>query len=158
MKDKIGLGDLLNEVLAKLQLEIKDLQLVESLNATMLLKTEGLSTIYPKDKVIDLSYSIPKVNSGDILKEINEKEALFEKFWDVYNKKIGTKDAKTKFIKLPMADINSIFDILPNYLKATPDLKFRKMPVTFLNQRVWEDDEYKTRVITVSGTARSFKF
>jgi hypothetical protein len=144
--NKIGLGDLLNEILGKLQFEIKDLALMESLNDTKLERTEGLKLIYPKQEVV---YSIPKVSAQEILEKVEKKEELFIKFWDMYNKKTGTKDAKIKFLKLSDKDIDNIFKTLPYYLKSTPDIKFRKHPVTYLNQRTWEDEEYMPRKIEV---------
>ena len=74
---KIGLGDLLNEILGKLQFEIKDLTLIESLNDTKLERTEGLKLIYPKQEVV---YSIPKVSAQEILEKVELKEELFIKF------------------------------------------------------------------------------
>jgi hypothetical protein len=145
-KIKIGLGDLLNEVLSKMQLEIKDLALMESLNDTKLERTEGLKLIYPKQEVV---YNIPKVNAQELLEKVNAKEELFNKFWEMYNKKVGTKDAKIKFLKLSDKDIEVIFKTLPHYIKSTPDIKFRKHPLTYINQRTWEDEEYLPRTIEV---------
>ena len=144
--NKIGLGDLLNEILGKLQFEIKDLALMESLNDTKLERTEGLKLIYPKQEVV---YSIPKVSAQEILEKVNQREEDFKKFWDMYNKKAGTKDAKTKFLKLSDKEVEQIFKTLPYYLKSTPDLKFRKLPTSYLNQRTWEDEEYMPRKIEV---------
>ncbi len=146
MDNKIGLGDLLNEVLSKMQLEIKDLALMVSLNDTKLERTEGLKLIYPKQEVV---YSIPKVNAQELLEKVNAKEELFNKFWEMYNKKVGTKDAKIKFLKLSDKDIEAIFKTLPHYIRSTPDVKFRKHPLTYINQRTWEDEEYIPRTIEV---------
>lgn len=144
--NKIGLGDLLNEILGKLQFEIKDLALMESLNDTKLERTEGLKLIYPKQEVV---YSIPKVSAQEILEKVNQREEDFKKFWEMYNKKAGTKDARTKFLKLSDKEVEQIFKTLPYYLKSTPDLKFRKLPTSYLNQRTWEDEEYMPRKIEV---------
>jgi hypothetical protein len=144
--NKIGLGDLLNEILGKLQFEIKDLALMESLNDTKLERTEGLKLIYPKQEIV---YSIPKVSAQDILEKVNQREEDFKKFWEMYNKKAGTKDARTKFLKLSDKEVEEIFKTLPYYLKSTPDLKFRKLPTSYLNQRTWEDEEYLPRKIEV---------
>lgn len=142
MKTKqLGLGDFLQDLLGKFHYAIKDQELMDSLNETKLSATEGLELIYHIDKKIQLP-QIPQVNAQEILKEVNLKEELFNKFWDSYNKKVGTKDAKAKFLKLSMEDIKKIFNTLPYYLKSTPDVKFRKHPVTYLNQRTWEDEGY----------------
>ena len=142
MKTKqLGLGDFFQELLFKFHLSIKDQELLDSLNETKLSATEGLELIYHIDKRINLP-NLAQVNAHEILKEVNQKEELFEKFWSMYNKKVGTKDAKTKFLKLSQKDIDKIFITLPHYLKSTPDIKFRKHPVTYLNQRTWEDEGY----------------
>lgn len=145
--NKIGLGDLLNEVLAKMQYEIKDLALMESLNDTKLERTQGLKLIYPKQEIVH--YTMPKINAQELLEKVNLREKDFDKFWDMYNKKTGTKDAKNKFLKLTDKEVEQIFTTLPHYLKATPDIKFRKHPTTYLNQRTWEDEEYLPRKIEV---------
>jgi hypothetical protein len=138
---QLGLGDFFQELLGKFHFAIKDQELLDSLNETKLSGTEGLELIYHIDKSIALP-QIPQVSAQEILKEVNEKEEQFEKFWELYNKKVGTKDAKMKFLKLSKSDIEKIFVTLPHYLKSTPDIKFRKHPVTYLNQRTWEDEGY----------------
>lgn len=158
MKTKqIGLGDFLQEVLGKFLYSIKDQELLDSLNETKLTGTQGLELIYHIDKKINIP-TLPQVNAQEILQEVNQKEEQFDKFWELYNKKVGTKDAKTKFIKLSEKDIDKIFTTLPHYLKSTPDIKFRKNPTTYLNQRTWEDEGYMPRKIQSIETASPFKF
>lgn len=152
--NKIGLGSFLNEMLSKLQLEIKDLALLESLDNTVLNRTDGLKLLYPKD--VKVEYDIPKVNAQEILEKVNKKEELFEKFWNIYNKKTGGKDAKAKFLKLTDKEIDQILNTLPHYVKSTPDVKFRKHPLTYLNQRTWEDEEYLPR--KVEAKVNPFRF
>jgi hypothetical protein len=57
-----------------------------------------------------------------------------------------------------MKEIDKIFETLPFYLKSTPDIKFRKNPTTYLNQRTWEDEGYMPRKIESPQTASVFKF
>jgi hypothetical protein len=154
---QLGLGDFLQEVLGKFLYSIKDQELLDSLNKTKLTGTQGLDLIYHIDKKINIP-TLPQVSAQAILEEVNLKEHLFEKFWEVYNKKVGTKDSKTKFIKLSMKEIDKIFETLPFYLKSTPDIKFRKNPTTYLNQRTWEDEGYMPRKIESLQTASAFKF
>lgn len=152
---KLGLGDLFQLLLKNLDLTILDEELLASLNETKLSATKGLELLYRighKPNIV-----IPKVNAEQILQEVNKKEELFTKFWNLYNKKAGTKDAKNKFMKLPMSDIDKIFETLPAYLKATPDITYRKLPVTYLNQRTWEDEIY-SKPITQVKTINAFKF
>jgi hypothetical protein len=158
MKTKqLALGDFLQELLSKFHYSIKDQELLDSLNETKLIATEGLELIYHIDKPIALP-QIAKVSAQEILQEVNQKEEQFNKFWEMYDKKIGTKDAKTKFLKLPVKDIEKIFETLPHYLKSTPDIKFRKHPVTYLNQRTWEDEGYIQKMIIRPQASNHFKF
>ena len=154
---QVKLGDLFQELLRKMNLAIKDETLLNSLNNLTFDAIDGLDLIYPVDKPLELP-KIPTVNSHEILQEVNKKEELFDKFWEMYDKKMSTKDAKAKFLKLNMKDIDKIFETLPYYLKSTPDIKYRKMPLTYINQRVWEDEGYMPRIIQKSNVESVFKF
>lgn len=77
-----------------------------------------------------------KVNN----KDNKEKEILFEQFWKLYEKPIGKKTAKEKFIKLSINDCNKCINVAPIYVRNTPDKKFRKHAVTWLNQECFNDD------------------
>lgn len=152
---KIALGDLFQVFLKQLDLTILDEELLASLNETKLSGTKGLELFYRighKPNIV-----IPKVNAEEILQEVNKKEELFIKFWNLYNKKAGTKDAKAKFMKLSMADIEKIMATLPAYIRSTPDITYRKLPVTYLNQRTWEDEIYSQQATQVKSV-NAFKF
>jgi len=71
---------------------------------------------------------------------INNKEVLFNRFWDLYSKKVGRKDCLNKFMKLSINDMEKIIQSVPKYVLSTPDEKFRKNPETYLNGRHWEDE------------------
>jgi predicted phage replisome organizer len=77
----------------------------------------------------------------DIEKELYKKKNVFEKFWNLYNKKIGNKEKLfKKFQKLTEKEIELIFKYIPEYIKLTPDKQFRKNPETFLNNKSWNDE------------------
>jgi hypothetical protein len=65
----------------------------------------------------------------------------FLKFWNIYNKKNDSKRCKDKFIKLPKKDIDKILEVVNDYVVLTPDVKFRKNPLTWLNGKCWNDIE-----------------
>jgi hypothetical protein len=69
-----------------------------------------------------------------------EKELLFEKFWVAYDKKVGKSTCRNKFVKLSTKKIEVILSKVDDYVKATPDVKYRKHPATWLNQNGWEDE------------------
>ena len=71
----------------------------------------------------------------------NKKDIAFEKFWAMYDYKVGKRDAvKNKFKKLSFETIEKIFLHIPIYKTATPDKKFRKHPATYLNNEAWNDE------------------
>ena len=63
----------------------------------------------------------------------------FIEFWDLYAKKKDTAKCKSKFEKLSNTDVDKIFEVLPLYIESTPDVKFRKHPSTWLNNKCWLD-------------------
>jgi len=151
----IGLGDVLNKLAIKFGYEIKDELLINSLNEIELNKTDGLEVVY---KVYEQpKYAIPIISAHQVLEEISIREELFNKFWEMYNKKAGRDICFKKWRKLTEKDIDNIFKTLPAYIKATPDLKFRKLPATYLNQRVWEDELY-TQPVQQQNNFSPFKF
>ena len=80
--------------------------------------------------------------------EIKEKiESDFVLFWDKYNKKQDSKKCKEKFFKLSDNDRSKIFEVLDSYILSTPDVKFRKNPLTWLNGGCWNDE-----IKTTTGT------
>jgi hypothetical protein len=86
--------------------------------------------------------------------EIKEKtiplslESDFSKFWSMYNKKVDSRKCKDKFIKLSKSDIEKIIEVLPSYIYSTPDIQFRKNPLTWLNGKCWEDIEINNNLPT----------
>jgi len=75
-------------------------------------------------------------------------ESDFSKFWMLYNKKVDSKKCKDKFIKLSKAEIEKIIEVLPSYVFSTPDIQFRKNPLTWLNGKCWEDIEINNNLPT----------
>lgn len=69
-----------------------------------------------------------------------ECEAEFEQFWNAYNKKVDRKRCFAKFKKLSKSDKEKIFQTLLVYVASTPDVKFRKNPLTYLNNEAWNNE------------------
>ena len=75
----------------------------------------------------------------------NEKNAIinisFDQFWNLYDYKVGSKvKLKKKWEGLSDSDRDHIMKHIPQYIKTTPDKKFRKHPATYLNNHGWEDE------------------
>lgn len=81
--------------------------------------------------------------------QVKEKEQVkleFESFWNLYGKKMDRVKCESKWMKLKPADKAKIFETLPDYIKSTPDLKYRKNPATYLNNKSWENEIAVTEV------------
>ncbi len=106
------------------------------------------------------SKSIPKLDNSDLKyaethkekkikeKKIKEEEISgsdyiknkFEIFWNLYNKKNGKKKCLDKFSRLKKNDIDKIIENVQKYVRSTPNIKYRKDPLTYLNGEHWNDE------------------
>jgi hypothetical protein len=68
------------------------------------------------------------------------KENFFETFWNLYDKKVERKSCYNKFIKLDLKVIEKIINVVPFYVKSTPEVKYRKNPETWINGECWNDE------------------
>jgi hypothetical protein len=78
-----------------------------------------------------------------------EKEKInipFDTFWDLYDKKSGRGNCEAKWNRLSDDERSKCMAQLPAYVEATPDKKFRKDPIRYLNNKSWEDE-----IITHNG-------
>jgi len=67
----------------------------------------------------------------------------FDDFWDLYDKKRQRDKCEKKWQSLSQSEKVKIIIHIPEYLEFTPDKQFRKDPLTFLNNRSWEDEIIK---------------
>jgi hypothetical protein len=88
-----------------------------------------------------LNYTKLKSNIPPIPPKGDDCDPSFEIFWNLYDKKTGSKEKlQKKWEKLPEKERLAIFDYLPKYKEAQPDKKYRKNPETFLNNKSWNDE------------------
>jgi len=73
------------------------------------------------------------------------KNTLFETFWTHYNKKIGMHKCKEKFMKYNITNMGKICNSAIDYVKSTPEIKYRKNPLTWLNGEYWRDEKEITK-------------
>jgi uncharacterized protein YdaU (DUF1376 family) len=83
--------------------------------------------------------------SVNVNKDINNKiNIAFDIFWNLYNKKVGSKNkCQKKWNKLKNDQRQKIIDTLPVFLAGIKDKQFQPFPETYLNQERW-NDEIKT--------------
>lgn len=65
----------------------------------------------------------------------------FEEFWDIYDKKIDRHKCAQRWRALKPAERVAAMAAVMRYAASTPDRKYRKNPLTWLNGRNWEDEE-----------------
>jgi uncharacterized protein YdaU (DUF1376 family) len=100
---------------------------------------KGHMSSHMENEDVNVNESINK--DGNVSEyEIIEYPA-FSDFWDMYDKKRGdVGKIKSKWSKLTQSEKEAIIDYLPAYIASTPDKKFRKDPLTFLNNKSWNDE------------------
>jgi hypothetical protein len=104
---------------------------------------KGKENPTPKNsKKISLSYDAHMENENeDVNDNVNiNKKVWFDVFWEKYNKKQDSKKCLDKWLKLSDNEINAALDKVEAYVKSTPDVQFRKNPLTWLNGKCWEDE------------------
>lgn len=80
----------------------------------------------------------------------------FDIFWDAYEKKVGKDKCKKKWAKMTAADQAGALSLIEEYKKVQPDKYYRKDPITYLNQKPWNDEEFiESRKKRDRQTARS---
>lgn len=90
-----------------------------------------------------LDYTILDYTKVDYTRVEKTKEytlGAFEAFWKMYGKPTDKKKCFDKFDRLELIDWNNIFLSLPDYVNQTPNIQYRKNPLTYLNGRCWEDE------------------
>ena len=117
---------------------------------------ENKPLIRPLQGCKDMDKDMVKELDKDMDKD-NEPEfellpyPTFEDFWDAYNKKRGdVSKIKIKWGKLSQSDKEAIMDYIPKYIFSQPDKQYRKDPLTFLNNKSWNDEiiEQPAKTIT----------
>lgn len=78
----------------------------------------------------------------DINKDIIKSDDDFEKFWDMYDRKVAKPQCERMWSRLTKEQRAEIFERLPAYIAATPDKQYRMHPATYINpaNRRWQDE------------------
>jgi hypothetical protein len=113
------------------------------------------NTLTAHSQQIDNKLTATPKERKNVKNEKNERNSIvrnnsneFEIFWDLYSKKINKTKCKIKWDALIESEQACIIKHLPSYIKSTPDPQYRKNPLTYLNNRGWEDEiiERKSKV------------
>ncbi|SFQ49481.1 hypothetical protein [Hymenobacter arizonensis] len=71
--------------------------------------------------------------------------ASFEEFWNKYGKKNDRYNCQRKWAKLSAFDRSAILAHVDGYVAATPEVQYRKYPLTYLTGRSWLDEDLPTQ-------------
>lgn len=132
--DNVSVSVSVSDNVILLEKETKDILEEKLISSETELKTE-------KEKAKKVSQK-KVIVSGQ---ELTHEEA-FQKFWNLYDKKTDTAKAKAKFLKLSESDMILAIEKVSMYVLSTPDKKYRKNALTWLNGKCWNDEvEIKTQ-------------
>lgn len=90
------------------------------------------------DKDLELDPDKDKEEDKELKEKILSDE--FTRFWNLYDKKKDKDKCYSKWKKIPVKDKLVIFEVVKPYVDSTPDKKFRKNPLTYLNGKCWNDE------------------
>ena len=78
---------------------------------------------------------------------LSESIYEFELFWDDYDKKVDRTKCEKKWGGISESEKEVIKEFVPIYVRSTPEKKYRKNPLSFLNAKTWNDDwsEYQPK-------------
>ena len=63
----------------------------------------------------------------------------FSIWWEMYGKKIDRGKCEKKWAKLSLEEKQACIAATPAYVASTPDLQYRRHPMTYLNNKSWEN-------------------
>ena len=64
----------------------------------------------------------------------------FNIWWQIYDKKRSREKCLAKWNKLSTKEQQACIEATPAYVASTPDKQYRKDPLTYLNQKAWNDE------------------
>jgi hypothetical protein len=110
------------------------IQTVKLENPTLENRRVGKSNLGKSDPLV-----IKKISN----KELIEKRIVddrFEKFWNLYGKDIQKEKCYSEWKFINTIDKDKILNTLPNYIASTPEVQFRRHPITYLRNKGWLDE------------------
>lgn len=106
--------------------------------------------------------ALPEHNDSNAskVKESKVKEIIntFDGFWELYNKKVGSKKkCLAKWKTLSELDRKKIFETLPAFLNGIKDKQYQPHPQTYLNNDRWNDELQPVSETKLSSAQRLIK-
>lgn len=84
-------------------------------------------------------------------KNAREINIEFDEFWRLYPRKVGKKNAQTRWTRLTNKSREEVIEFLIKKPYADRDKNYTPHGDTFLSKRFWEDDDLPANATTVGG-------
>ena len=113
------------------------------------LETEEILNLEPQtlqEEVAPVAPTLVAVEVTEVITVEEDAEDIatpdrgFEIFWSMYDKKVNKVASLKAWGKLRPTDHMAIMQHVEVYVESTPEKQFRKDPVNYLKDRVWEDE------------------
>lgn len=125
---------------AKVCKSVKDSLKRDSLKKNSL-ETEGILNLEPQTLQEEVAVEATEVITvEEDAEDIATPDRGFEIFWSMYDKKVNKVASLKAWGKLRPTDHMAIMQHVEVYVESTPEKQFRKDPVNYLKDRVWEDE------------------
>lgn len=130
---------------------IKNQTLVEFIYGTENPKTSKSGELYPIDPLSqeEREEELEREEEKEQSKKVVLNTYPFEDFWTRYDKKADRPKCEKKWESLTQVAREKIMEHLKAYVPSTPDKKYRKNPLTYLNSGSWENE-----IITSDGNSK----
>lgn len=118
----------------------------------LLCDLEGVSTlecVKLKDVKLDLiKDALTKYREKDSISAEDRQwfEEKFQLFWLKYGKRIGRTPALKKWVNLKKEEVETVLATVDEFVRVHDEVRFRPHPVTYINQRRWEDELPSQRI------------
>lgn len=101
---------------------------------TLTSKTDN-ALLKMRDATTENEGTIPDVNTDE------KQDILFDDFWNKFDKKVDKSKCEKKWSRLTEEEQNAALVSVDSYVETTPNKKYRKNPLTWLNGKCWNDED-----------------
>lgn len=131
--------EMTNEIAIKSSSKGTEIQIVKYVDYQVT-TNETTDKVPSKRPTNDQQTTTNKNEKNDKEEKEEDNSFSFDRFWNIYDKKVDKTKCEVKFNKLSFDEKEKIKVILPKYIKSTPEVKYRKNPLTWLNGKCWNDE------------------
>lgn len=103
--------------------------------------TDKSQTNHNKQEIKEYRETNVSLSAGaDAPTRVRESVLPFDEFWEMYGKKVDRKASETAYARIPERERAKIKEHVPRYVAATPEVRYRKNPATYLHNQSWNNE------------------